>query len=183
MSDSEPTPKSWKSWIADEMKEYYFNFLFLAFYFVSFASYRRLLLEAAHAQLPILGWWAPLIEAAILAKVVMIGDAFHLGRRFNYESLLATAFVRTWIFGLFAGVCKVLESFVEGHLHHLTMAESLHRLANQGWPEILGSSLIVVVAFFPFFCYKELEGLIGKNKLRGLLFGARLGPADPLRAK
>ena len=176
MSEPEPGPKGWKSLIIYEMKEYFFNFVFLAFYFVSFASYRRLILAGSPEE--ILGWWAPLIEAAVLAKVVMIGDALHLGRRLNHHYLLISAFYRTFVFGLFAGCCKILETYVAGNFHHESWTTSLHHLTSQGWPEILGSSLIVVVAFLPFFTYKELESVIGAGRLRGILFGAKVPEGD-----
>ena len=43
-------------------------------FLIAFAWYRRLILASYHIQY--LGYWAPVIETAILAKVIMIGDAF-----------------------------------------------------------------------------------------------------------
>ena len=60
----------------------------------------------------------------------------------------------------------------------LKMTKKGDHLTSQGWPEILGSSLIVVVAFLPFFTYKELESVIGARRLRGILFGAKVPEGD-----
>ena len=68
----------WKAKVHDEMVEYYFNFLYLAFFLVAFAWYRRLIL--AEYDVLYVGHWMPLVEAAILAKVIMIGDMFGFGR-------------------------------------------------------------------------------------------------------
>ena len=61
------------------MVEYYLNFVYLAFFLVAFTWYRRLTL--AEYDIQFLEYWVPLIEAAVLAKVIMVGDLLGLGQR------------------------------------------------------------------------------------------------------
>jgi hypothetical protein len=42
-----------------------------------------------------LNYWAPLIEAAILAKVIMIGDSLRVGRGLRSKPLIVTTIYRT----------------------------------------------------------------------------------------
>jgi len=77
------------------MFEYCFNFAFLAFFLVAFAWYRRLLLASYSIQY--FGYWAPLIEAAVLAKIIMIGDALRMGREFRNKPLIVPTIYRTTV--------------------------------------------------------------------------------------
>jgi len=60
------------------MVEYYINFVYLACYFGLFAWYRRLIL--AEYQISYLNCGVSLVEALVLAKVIMLRDALRLGR-------------------------------------------------------------------------------------------------------
>src|SRR5215831_993022 len=98
-NQTKPAPKRWKQILAHEMTEYLINFALLAFFLVAFAWYRRLLL--ASYKIEYTGYWAPLIEAAILAKVIMIGEIFHMGRRFRNWPLAVATIYQTVVFSLF----------------------------------------------------------------------------------
>src|SRR5579883_997862 len=93
---TESKAQRWQRILVHEMFEYFFNFAFLAVFLVAFAWYRRLILAAHHIQE--LGYWAPLIESAILAKVIMIGDALRIGRSFQNRPLAVTTVYRTVVF-------------------------------------------------------------------------------------
>lgn len=155
-----------------EMFEYYFNFVFLAFFLVAFAWYRRLTLAEFHIKY--FGYWGPLIQAAVLAKLIMIGDVMRMGRRFRDRPLIVTTFYRTAVFGVFVGLFTILEHIVGALFHGKAIAEAFTDIASRGWNELLASSLLVVVAFFPFFAYRELERVLGARKLRSLFLR---GPA------
>ena len=60
-----------KEKIFHEMVEYWINVAYLAVVFAAFTQYRRFLL-AAH-DITYTNYWVALIEALILAKVIMIG--------------------------------------------------------------------------------------------------------------
>ena len=76
----------WKSKIVHELVEYFFNFVYLAFFLVAFTWYRRLIL--AEYAISYSNYWVPLVEAAILAKVIMVGDLMHLGHGLKRRPLL-----------------------------------------------------------------------------------------------
>src|SRR5690348_7543131 len=106
-NETESEARTWRKFLVHEMFEYLFNFAFLAVFLVAFAWYRRLILAAYHIQY--LDYWAPLIEAAVLAKVIMIGDALRIGRSFQNKPLAVTTIYRTVVFV----VLVVLFSFLE----------------------------------------------------------------------
>jgi hypothetical protein len=165
---TKPAPKRWKQILVHELFEYLFNFAFLAVFFVSFAWYRRFILAEYHIQY--LRYWVPVIEAAILAKVIMIGDIMHLGRKLQHKPLAVTTLYRTVVFGVFVALFKFLEAIVSALIHGKPAAEGIAEIANKGMDEILAWCVLLLVAFVPFFSMKEIERVFGAEKIRGMFF-------------
>jgi hypothetical protein len=172
--------EGWRRRLADEMVEYFLNFVYLAFFLVAFGWYRRLIL--AEYSISYLNYWMPLIEAAILAKVIMIGDLMHLGRGLQRTPLLVPTLYRTVVFSALVGVFNVLEETLRGLLHGKGLADGLVEIASEGRYELIAGCIIIFAAFVPFFAFKELEGVMGKERLRGLFWRrATAAPTDPVR--
>ena len=157
----------WKKSLKHEIYDYLFNFAFLAFFLVIFAWYRRLLLEEYHVENSTL---TPLIESAILAKVIMIGDILGLGKRLRNRSIILIAVYRTIVFSLLVGVFTILEHMIEAWFHKESVAKSLAEVMSKGMPALIGKCVLILAAFIPFFVFKEFERVYGEKKMRGLLF-------------
>jgi len=172
---------NWKQKVIEEMVEYLLNFLYLAFFLVAFTWYRRLVL--AEYAIRYSNYWMPLVEAAVLAKVIMVGDLMHLGRRRRLDRapLLVSTFYRTLVFSAFVGVFSVLEHIVEALLHGKGLAEGLAELASKGWYEVLARCVVIFGAFVPFFAFKALEDAIGRDELRHLFWRRQAAEADSAR--
>lgn len=158
----------WKRKVVDEMVEYYLNFVYLAFFLVAFAWYRRLIL--AEYDILYLNYWAPLIEAAVLAKVIMVGDMLRFGRGLERRPLLVPTLLRTVVFSVWVAVFSLLERTVRGLLRGEGLAAGVVDLANKGRNELLAECIVIFCAFVPFFAFKELEEVLGKEKLRELFW-------------
>src|SRR5215470_6505121 len=98
----------WKRTLIHELVEYWLNFAYLSFFLVAFVWYRRLILAEYHVLYT--NYWFPLIEAAVLAKVIMIGDALRLGRGLEQKPLIAPTLYRTLLFAVWLAVFRVLEA-------------------------------------------------------------------------
>ena len=158
----------WKKILIHEFFEYWFNFFFLAFFLVSFAWYKRLIL--AEYQIEYAGYWAPLIEAAVLAKVVMIGDALRVGRRFRNLPLVVPTIYRTIAFSLLVILFAFAEHIVRALVHGKTVSAGIAEVTNKGWPVILAWFVVIIAAFLPFFTVKEIEAAFGQSKVREMFF-------------
>ena len=163
-----PRLVGWKRKVVDEMVEYYLNFVYLAFFLVAFAWYRRLIL--AEYDILYLNYWVPLVEAAVLAKVIMVGDMLRFGRGLERKPLLFPTLFRTVLFSVYVGVFSVLERTARGLLHGKGLTAGLADLASKGRNELLAECVVIFCAFVPFFAFKELEGVLGKDKLRDLFW-------------
>ena len=165
----------WKHKVVDEMVEYYLNFVYLGFFLVAFAWYRRLVL--AEYDILYLGYWVPLVEAAVLAKVIMLGDLLRFGQGFAGKPLLLPTFFRTALFSVYVAVFSVVERTAAGLLHGKGLTAGVAELASRGRDELLAQCVIIFCAFVPFFAFKELERVLGKDALRGLFWRGRMPAA------
>ena len=92
MSGSQPRPTLKQKFIR-EMIEYWMNFAYLALLFAAFIQYGRLIL-AAH-EITYTNYFFAVIEAAILAKIVMIGEVARLGRGLEHRPLIYPTLYKT----------------------------------------------------------------------------------------
>jgi hypothetical protein len=159
----------WKQTLVHELIEYWINFVYLAVFLVAFVWYRRLIL--AEYQVHYTNYWFPVIEAAVLAKVIMVGDILHLGRGLEQKPLIVSTLYRTVVFSVWVGLFSVLEATVRGLLHKQGLMRGLEEIASKGWHEVLAWAIVLFVAFVPFFALRELDRVLGEGRLRALFWG------------
>ena len=174
MNNPDKKKGNWKKRIFQEMVEYWINVIYLTLVFAAFTQYRRFIL-AAH-DITYANYGFAVIEALILAKVIMIGAVFHLGRGIENKPLIYPTLYKTFVFTVFVGVFKVIEHVIKGLWNGSGLTAGLVDFLGKGSNELLANSLVVFVAFIPFFAVKELERVFGKDKLRVLFFRKRAGP-------
>lgn len=163
----------WKQTIVRELIEYWINFAYLAVFLVAFVWYRRLIL--AEYQVHYTNYWFPLIEAAVLAKVIMVGDILHLGRGLEQKPLILPTLYRTVVFSVWVGVFSVLEATVRGLFQQRGLMGGVEEIVSKGRYEVLAWGIVIFVAFVPFFALRELDRALGEGKLR-TLFWRRVTP-------
>ncbi|MBE0712980.1 MAG: hypothetical protein IH583_11400, partial [Candidatus Aminicenantes bacterium] len=77
------------------------------------------------------------------------------------------------VFTLFVAVFTVIEHGVKGLWKGDGFTSGIVDFLGKGSDEILANSLVVFVAFIPFFAIKELGRVVGQDKVRGLFFRRR----------
>lgn len=176
MAESDLTKKSLKEKAKHEFVEYWINAAYLALVFASFTVYRRLML-AAHG-ITYTNYWVALIEALILAKVIMVGSVIRLGRGLEAMPLIVPTLYKTAVFTAFCWVFKIVEFGIKGLLTGQGFMGGLDALLAKDSHELLANSLMVFVAFVPYFGVKELGRILGGNTIQTLFFLRRTN-ADP----
>jgi Na+/alanine symporter len=171
MSSTDKKKGGWKQRIFHEMFEYWMNFFYLTLMFAAFTQYRRLVL-AAH-DIIYTNYWIAVIEAAVLAKVIMIGGVLRLGRGLEKKSLLYSTLYKTFVFSLFVAVFKLIEHMIKGLWKGNGLTQSLADYFGRGPHELLANVLVVFVAFIPFFAFKELGRVLGEGRVWDLFFRRR----------
>ena len=153
------------------MFEYWMNFFYLALMFGAFMTYKRLIL-ATH-DIIYADYGIAVIEAAVLAKVIMIGGVFRLGRGLEKKPLLFSTLYKTVVSSIFVAVFKISEHGLKGLWKGKGFTQGLADFLEKGPHELLANVLVMFVAFIPFFAYKELGRELGIDRMRELFFRRR----------
>jgi len=171
LSGADKKKGSLKEKVVHEVVEYWINVGYLTLVFAAFTQYRRFLL-AAH-DITYTNYGFAVIEALVLAKVIMIGEAVRLGRGLEQKSLIYPTLYKTLVFTLFVGVFTIIENVIKVLWRGEGLTGGFVDFFGKGAYELLANSLVVFVAFIPFFGVKELGRVLGQDKIRALFFRSR----------
>ncbi|WP_373498704.1 hypothetical protein [Desulfococcus sp.] len=171
MSSPVKKKRNWKKILFEELVEYWINVAYLALVFAAFTQYRRIVL-AAH-DITYTNYWVAVIEALIFAKVIMIGAVFRLGRGLENKPLIYPTLHKTVVFTIFVAVFTLMENAIKGLLTGKGFTGGLVDYFEQGPHEFLAGCMIILVAFIPFFAFKELGRVLGQDKMTNLFFRRR----------
>jgi len=142
---------------------------YLGILFCSFLTYRRLI--SRELGVTSFRYGFAIIEAIVIAKVILIGRAIGIGKR-DERRALAFAVLRTAVvYALLIGVFSVLEHLIEGLIHGKGFAGSIAELGSEGIDEILSRVIVLFVALIPFFAIWKLDEVLGERKLSRIFFG------------
>jgi hypothetical protein len=177
MQATEPAQaRSLKERALEEFKAYWVITFYLWLFLGSFTVYRRLIL--AETGVPYLHYGIALVEAMVIAKVVLIGRLFGFSRRFDHLPLIVPVIYKALLFALLVLLFGLLEKTLDGLIHHEGLAGGLHRVAGVGRYEIGARTLMLTVAFVPFFAFSEIGRVLGRSELGALFFARRKASAN-----
>src|SRR5215475_3897059 len=92
---------------AEEFRVFGITALYLWVFLGSFTVYRRLVL--AEAGVTYLHYGFALIEALIIAKVILVGRMFGYSRRFENKPLIVPVLYKSILFGVFVLLFGIVE--------------------------------------------------------------------------
>jgi len=162
------TKKSWKQKLKHEFIEYWINVAYLAIFFSVFIFYRRLIL--AHYDVYLEDYFLGIIKALVFAKVIMIGAFLRIDRTFDQKPLIIPIIYKSLLFTIWVAVFDVAEKFITGLISTSTFSGAVEEISKSFTNIWIGGALVVFFCFIPFFAFKELSRLIGKEKIQNLLF-------------
>jgi len=165
MSSENSKGASLKQKAVHEFKQFVGISLYLAFFFCAVATYKMLLLSSFKDSF--LNYSFALINALVIAKVILIGEYAHLGKRYEAKVLLLSAVYKAFLFGLLVFGFHLIEEAVKRLLHGENIAGAFSDLRID---ELLGRSLVVFCTFVPFFAFRELRRVLGEDKFHNLFF-------------
>jgi hypothetical protein len=148
--------------VAGEVEGLLVTFAYMAAVIVAFVVYRRLILD--EYRIAYLQYGYGLVEAFVLAKAVMLGQALGLGRRMQGLPLIWPTLYKSVLFALLSALFLILEQVMVGLVHHHTVGWALSRVAHANRDEALARTLVMFVAFVPFFAIQELGQKLGQGE-------------------
>jgi hypothetical protein len=159
----------------EEFKLFWLIALYLWVFLGSFTIYRRLVVaESGGAYL---NYGFALVEALIIAKVILIGRLFGFSRRFEDRPLVVPVLYKSVLFGAFVMLFGVIEHLVKGWMEHRGLLGGLQAIGELGTYELCARALMLVVAFVPFFAFGEIGRVVGPAKLAAMFLSKREAPA------
>jgi len=158
--------------IVHEANEFVVVFLFLAPFFISFAIFRVHLMgvcgkESSSYATEVL---KALVNALVLAKVILTGDVIRLGKPIESRPVIFTTIYKAAVFTVLYIVFTVVENTVRSLFHGLTFEAALQSIAHTEKGDLLTLSLVVFFTFNPFFLLREIRRVLGVEKFRSVIF-------------
>jgi hypothetical protein len=157
--------------VREELKLFSAVFVFLALMFSAFLTYRRLV--SNESGITYLHYGAGLIKGAVVAKIILLGQALKVGKRVESQPLIIVVFVKSVLYGLLVAVFNVLERVIEGLVRGYDWQATANLVVMNGWDEILAGALMVMVSFIPFFALWETGRVLGPGKLSEMFLHKR----------
>ena len=170
---------TWK--ISHEIKEFLTVFLFLAPFFFSFTAYGMNV--ARNLGHPYFHYGAALVNAFVLAKIVLTGELIGLGRRVEKAPLLVPTLYKSAVFTVFYLAFHILETTVQAFIHGQHLASNPNIELIYGNAKILSQATFIFLAFIPFFALREVRRVLGNDNFLSLFLrrGQPLDSEIPLR--
>ena len=159
-----------KQKVVHEFEELGIISLYLAFFFCALATYSMLLLDRFHISY--FAYGTALINALVIAKVILIGEAMHAGTRFERKALLYSAIWKAFVFGLLVFAFHILEEMIKHLVDGKDLAGAFHNIRID---DLLTRTVIIFCTFIPLFAFRELRRVMGQDNFR-TLFSAQQRP-------
>lgn len=163
----------------EEFRLYLVIALYLWVFLGSFTVYRRMVVAETGAAY--LNYGIALIEALVIAKVILIGKLFGFSRRYEDKPLVVPVIYKSVLFGALVLLFGILEHLVKGWLHHEGPLGGLHSIGEMGAYELGARVLMLVMAFVPLFAFTEIGRVLGPSRLASLFFSPRPASAAASR--
>ncbi|SFK55407.1 hypothetical protein [Methylocapsa palsarum] len=114
-----------------------------------------------------------IVNALMLAKVMLIAEGFHVGRRFENRPLVYPILYQSIEFAILFICFHIVEHLAVGWWEGKTMAASFPEIGGGSPKGIASAGVILFVMLIPFFAFKELGRIVGDRELHALVFGLK----------
>jgi len=147
--------KSLKQRAAHEFREVVILTAYLAFFFLALATYSAFLPGQFH------------INALVIAKVILIGEALHAGTRYEGRApLLHSAIWKAFVFGFLVFASHILEEIIKNLIHGKAAMAAFHEIHLE---VLLSRAVVIFLTFIPLFLFRELRRVVGEEKFMTLV--------------
>jgi hypothetical protein len=161
----DPAAPGFKQKAEHELKDFALISFYLAFFFCALSTYSMLLLRKY--EINYLNYSFAIINALIIAKIILIGEMAHLGRKGETKPLYQSVLYKSFVFGVLVFAFHFLEEFVKRLIHGKPFGTVWLEI---NVDDLLGRSLVIFCAFVPLFAFRELGRVMGEDKLHALFF-------------
>ena len=155
-----------KEKIRHEAKSFAVIFIYVWAILALFALHKDFLLSES----PLAGQVFALINALILAKIIVVLEYFRAGKALEGRPAIFRIAGKSVIFGLLLLAFHILEEGIRGWFHGHTFSQSLAEIDGGRLMEIGTLVVMFIVTLAPYFFLREIVGAIGRPALWQILF-------------
>lgn len=167
MNQQSSSERNLKQKALHELRELVGLSLYLIFFFCALATYRMLLLRDYHVVSLTYGF--ALINALVVAKVIMIGEYAKVGKRYEAKPLLLSVLWKALLFSLLVLVFHFAEELFKHLLHGERFSGAFNEIRID---DLLGRGLVIFCTFITLFGFREFRRVLGEEKFQAILFGS-----------
>jgi hypothetical protein len=176
MAAHDSAKPSFKERAKEEFIDYLQISAYLTFFFCVLVVYTRLILRQHNVADETLNFAFAVINALIIAKVILIGEIFHLGRSAETRPLYQTIVIQAVLNSLLLLAFHFLEEFIKRLIHHEPAGTVIHEIRIY---ELTARAILVFCVFLPLFAFRELKLILGAEKVHQLFFSSRPTTEQP----
>jgi hypothetical protein len=169
----DPAAPGFKEKAKRDFKDFIIISAYLAIFFCALTTYTMLLLRKYDVNY--LDYSFAIINALIIAKVILIGQMAHIGTGAESRPLYQSVVYKAFVFGLLCLAFHFFEEFIKRLIHHKPFGAVWNDLH---FDDLMGKSLIVFCTFIPLFAFIELRRVMGEKEFYSLFLtpGAEAKP-------
>jgi magnesium-transporting ATPase (P-type) len=172
MTKEEPK-KSLKARAAYEVRELIIVVLYLTFFFCTLVTYSMVLQKTYDSAMANYG--EAVIKALVIGKIILIGEALKVGRKFESQPLLPFSAVKAFVYTLIVFAFHIVELLVVSLFQSKGLDSAFHSVR---FDDLFAKSFVVFSTFIPFFAFRELGRRLGEDKFKSLVFSRWETPGD-----
>jgi hypothetical protein len=159
-----------KERLIHELKTFAGMALYLWVVFGLFQLHQQIVLNQYHVPFRLTG--LALINAFVLAKVMLIAEDVHLGERFKDRPLIYPIIYKSILFAAVFIAAHVLEEMIGGAIRGKPIIDSFPKIGGGSPQGIIVVAVILAVSLLPFFAWREIDRALGPARLRKLLLNS-----------
>jgi hypothetical protein len=144
-----------------ELREIVLLSLYLAFFFCALVTHKMFLLREYNVK----DWdfAFAVINALVVAKVILIGEYAKLGKKHENKSLFVSTLWKSLVFALLVFAFHVVEEVIKRLIHGVEIARATSEIR---FDQLAARSIIVFFAFIPLFAFREFRRVMGEDEFR-----------------
>jgi len=155
----------------EEFKRFLLMFFYLWVVFGLFVLNESLVLGERHISFASQSF--ALINAAIMAKVMLIAEDLKLGRQLDRMPLIYPVVYKSALFAFVFIAFHAIERILVGVIGGKSIADSMPHIGGGTWEGRLLVWAIMTVSLLPFFALRSIGEIMGEAKLWNLMFRSR----------
>jgi hypothetical protein len=115
-------------------------------------------------------YFVQIVKALVFAKVIMIGAFLRIPRLLEHKPLIVPVLCNAFLFTVCVVLFDMLEAFVRALIQMATLTGACHEILKHFTYMKLGGALVIFSSFIPFFAFKELARVMGRERMFRLFF-------------